>query len=131
MLGCKTRNSAEILVFSCHSLQKWHSSSRHQPPTKKNGHQKDKRAPKKTPPAYGNPLKPQRPIHPSLGAFVPELRDEALRLLEDMEFLEGCRHRAHSKLQGSARALDIDISVNTNMNAASLADAGQCASVIQ
>ena len=42
MLGCKTLNSAEIPAFSCHSLQKWHSSSRHQPPTKKT-----KRAPKK------------------------------------------------------------------------------------
>ena len=43
MLGCKTLNSSAILVFSCHSLPKWHSSSRHQPPTKKkNGHQKKK-----------------------------------------------------------------------------------------
>ena len=42
MLGCKTLNSSAILDFSCHSLQKWHSSSRHQPPTKKNknGHKK-------------------------------------------------------------------------------------------
>ena len=44
MLGCKTLNSAEIPAFSCHSLQKWHSSSRHQPPTKKkNGHQEKKK----------------------------------------------------------------------------------------
>ena len=56
VLGCKTLNSAEILVFSCHSLQKWHSSSRHQPPTKKKTgtKKKIKRAPKKTPPK-GNP----------------------------------------------------------------------------
>ena len=41
VLGCKTLNSSAILVVACHNLQKWHSSSRHQPPTKKtNGHQK-------------------------------------------------------------------------------------------
>ena len=52
MLGCKTLNSSAILDFSCHSLQKWHSSSRHQPPTRKTkkGTNKKTRHKKTTPP---------------------------------------------------------------------------------
>ena len=41
MLGCKTLSSSAILCFSCRSLQKWHSSSLHQLPAKKNGHPKN------------------------------------------------------------------------------------------
>ena len=91
MLGCRTLNSSAILVFSCHSLQKWHSSSRHQPPTKKTAPQKKPQKNSTLKEAlnlpYSNPLNPfkggpnpspfertskvYQPLNPFKGALNP------------------------------------------------------------
>ena len=69
-------------IFSCHNLQEWHSSSRHQPPHKKK-HVHQKTTQKKTPPlscsgtrrqplaeAWGPPQRPERPCYYSSDAVV-------------------------------------------------------------
>ena len=85
MLGCKTLNSAEIPAFSCHSLQKWHSSSRHQPPTKK------KRAPKKK---KGR----QKKLHPQETLIASRVRHLLCVLGEGPGFLWHCVQAANDWL---------------------------------
>ena len=66
-VGLQNLNSSAIQHFSCHSLQNWHRSSRHQPPAKQRAPKQKKGRQKKL-----HPIKVSKQLCPSSTLCCPD-----------------------------------------------------------